>query len=870
MKIEKFDGGDERRVMTAMIVDDQVLSKVATRWPTAGLFPSEWSNKIGGVCVEYYRKYGKAPGKAMASLYEQRIESMVDDDTKEIIAKYLRQLSDNYESKKKQVNSAYLIDVAHAYFNRTALLKLSDSIKSDIEANDLDRSMKRLNSFCHVDLGSESAIDILDPEYVDDVYAAKGEQLIQWEGALGNFVNDIMCRDEFIAFMAPEKTGKCVSADMLVTLADGSLMTIQDIVEEKSRFRALAMDEQAQRLVPMQIAEFWDNGKKECFSMITKSGRWVETTGNHEYLTPDGWRYLEQVRVGDFVAVPRRIPVFGTQSIPDAELRFLAYMLAEGGCTGTQPTFTNTDVELIEDFEGACQTMGIGFTRKGITHSLTQANPILRKWGVYGCSAKTKTIPSLVFQCPKEQLAKFLRIFFSCDGGIHPCGGGRTIQLGLANKRMLRQISHLLYRFGIVHKFQRKDASLNGKKFKAWRISIDCREYVNLFLDEINLMTYKKSDPIKGPSKSFLDRIPWQVAQRLYSELQDAYPDEAGQRRGHALREAMGGSKKASSIREQIAKKRPIMRQSFAAVFDHPICQKYLNGDLMWEEVVTIKSIGKKQTYDLSIPTHHNFVANDCIVHNTWWLIEMAWRALTQGRRVAFFEVGDMSQRQLLNRFYTRITKYPSDPGVIKIPTYLNHEPDTPNAYTEFQEKEFDEGLSPERAKSIMRKAQKKYGKDKLKLSVHANSSINVAGMESVLQTWERENQWTPDVVLVDYADILAPPVGVIESRDQINATWKQLRAMSQRRHCLLATATQTDADSYKVGILSRSNFSEDKRKFAHVTGMLGLNVSEEDKDNQITRLNWVLRREKKFSDSKICHVAGCLDIGAPAILSTF
>jgi hypothetical protein len=462
MKIEKFDGGDERRVMTAMIVDDQVLSKVSTRWPVTGLFPSEWSNKIGTVCVDYYRKYGKAPGKAMASLYEQKIESMVDDDTREIIAKYLRQLSDNYESRKKQVNPAYLIDVAHAYFNRTALLKLSESIKADIEANDLDRSMKRLNSFCHVDLGSESAIDILDPTHVDDVYAAKGEQLIQWDGALGNFVNDIMCRDEFIAFMAPEKTGK------------------------------------------------------------------------------------------------------------------------------------------------------------------------------------------------------------------------------------------------------------------------------------------------------------------------------------------------------------------------------------------------------------------------TWWLIEMAWRALTQGRRVAFFEVGDMSQRQLLNRFYTRIARTPSDPGVIKIPTYLNHEPDTPNAFTEFEEKEFEEGLSPDRAKRIMQKAQNKYGKDKLKLSVHANSSINVAGMESVLQTWERENQWTPDVILVDYADILAPPVGVIESRDQINATWKQLRAMSQRRHCLLATATQTDADSYKVGILSRSNFSEDKRKFAHVTGMLGLNVSEEDKDNQVTRLNWVLRREKKFSDSKICHVAGCLDIGSPAILSTF
>ena len=40
----------------------------------------------------------------------------------------------------------------------------------------------------------------------------------------------------------------------------------------------------------------------------------------------------------------------------------------------------------------------------------------------------------------------------------------------------------------------------------------------------------------------------------------------------------------------------------------------------------------------------------------------------------------------------------------------------------------------------------------------------------------------------------------------------------------LVVTATQADANSYDRTSLKMSNFSEDKRKLAHVTAMYGLN----------------------------------------------
>src|SRR5207249_1779951 len=64
-----------------------------------------------------------------------------------------------------------------------------------------------------------------------------------------------------------------------------------------------------------------------------------------------------------------------------------------------------------------------------------------------------------------------------------------------------------------------------------------------------------------------------------------------------------------------------------------------------------------------------------------------------------------------------------------------------------------------------------KSSKSHLGISVVPNSTIDVASIRSKLDTWEAQDGWTPDVIIIDYADILAPPPGRMEYRDQINTT---------------------------------------------------------------------------------------------------
>lgn len=256
----------------------------------------------------------------------------------------------------------------------------------------------------------------------------------------------------------------------------------------------------------------------------------------------------------------------------------------------------------------------------------------------------------------------------------------------------------------------------------------------------------------------------------------------------------------------------------------------------------------------------------------TWSLLDLAYTAVLQQRKVAFFEVGDMSQNQILRRFATRVCRRPMKPKTVKIPISITREPHAPEADIIYEEKEYTDELTWQAAWKRVQRVKTKLGigEDLLKLSIHANSSINVAGIRSILQSWQRRSNWSPDVIVVDYADILAPPSGIAESRDQINQTWKQLRQLSQTYHCLVITATQADAASYKQDLLDRTNFSEDKRKFAHVTAMLGLNQTDMEKKQGLWRYNWIVLRENEFSLSECCYVAGCLSIGHPTMISTF
>lgn len=254
----------------------------------------------------------------------------------------------------------------------------------------------------------------------------------------------------------------------------------------------------------------------------------------------------------------------------------------------------------------------------------------------------------------------------------------------------------------------------------------------------------------------------------------------------------------------------------------------------------------------------------------TFWCVEFTIRALMARRKVALFEVGDMSESQIIKRIGVRFTGRPmfkKDCGRIRVPTKIRKLRGE-DVQLKYEHRTIEKPTTAKASYEAFQKFMRRFGisKDKtyLMTSCYSNSSINVAGITAQLDRWELENDFVPDVIIIDYADILASEPGIAnyDTRDKVNETWKALRRLSQDKHCLVIAPTQADAASYGLETLTASNFSEDKRKLAHVTGMLGLNQTVDEKQMGVMRLNWIVLRESAFAIDRCLYVGQCLKIG--------
>ena len=241
----------------------------------------------------------------------------------------------------------------------------------------------------------------------------------------------------------------------------------------------------------------------------------------------------------------------------------------------------------------------------------------------------------------------------------------------------------------------------------------------------------------------------------------------------------------------------------------------------------------------------------------SWILLDMLVRGFRQRRRVAFFSVGDMSRNQVGRRLGRRLLGAPKRSGHYDVPVRW-----VGGSLPECEE-QYIEGVTPGAAYAAARRMGE--GKGRMRIMCYPAATINAEGIEGVLMDWAQEG-WVADIVIIDYADILAPPAGVLDGRDQINVNWMHLRRMSSNLHCLLITATQANAKSYTADILGRHHFSEDKRKYSHVTAMIGINQSWDERSKGIYRFNSIMRREEE--GNAVLTVAGNLDLGSPVMLA--
>jgi len=480
-------------------------------------------------------------------------------------------------------------------------------------------------------------------------------------------------KSDLIIIAARPGVGKCVVWNTLVDdPVTGARVTIEQIVRER-RPIVFGLSPRG-RIEWRHVSDWVDSGVQPCFAVTTQTGRRIEVTGHHPFMTVSGWQPLHDLVVGDAIAVPRALPSFGKESIDPQRARLLGYFIGDGGLSRGSPAFTNTDPIIIDDFKEsvASHFPNCHIAQRGITYFVCAwarvrslklkerlavylrrvrrpiaKSPIigwLTQFGLWGKKADIKRFPDQVWRWNRETLREFLRALMSCDGSIFATQNGHPrIEFAVASEGLAKDVHHAFVRFGIVSRLYRKSE-------RCWRVQITDSESVARYQAEIGWIGEKAGRfpndlPQFRSNNGHLPNAVWKLVGQAASARNLSWAKLAvvsGERVRTSKFETYNPRTNHGLSQRRLA--------IFNEVLDDPQLAALANPELYWDRIVSIEPAGNHQVYDLTVPEGANFIAEDVIVHNTSLTLNIAQHASIQYKvPVAIFSL-EMSEQQLVTR----------------------------------------------------------------------------------------------------------------------------------------------------------------------------------------------------------------------------
>jgi len=232
-------------------------------------------------------------------------------------------------------------------------------------------------------------------------------------------------RSDLVIVAGRPAMGKCLAADSELVCADGSIATIEEIYHRREASLLTLQDND--KFTWTKPSAFIDDGIKPVFRLTTRLGRSIETTLTHPFLTIQGWKSLGMLEVGDKIAVPRKVEVFGNQEIAESEIQLLAEKI-------------------------------------------------------------TKQVPEIIFSLKYSLVKLFLNHLFLQNGYIKVAKNNQ-VQFGynVSEGEAARQVQHLLLRFGVIAKLKQSLVKMQEDSGSFWQLIICDRESLRILIDEIGI-----------------------------------------------------------------------------------------------------------------------------------------------------------------------------------------------------------------------------------------------------------------------------------------------------------------------------------------------------------------------------------------------
>ena len=430
----------------------------------------------------------------------------------------------------------------------------------------------------------------------------------------------------------------CLTGDTLVTLENGQNILIRDL-EGKSGFNIWVLNQNILKLESMPVSRAFCTGVKPVFKMTTRLGREIRATGNHQFLTINGWKRLDQLQSNDYLALPRLLPVVQhEQTMSNSELALLGHLIGDG-CTlprhviqytTREKDLADTVVKLATEVFGEEVNPRISPERQwyqvylsSTRHHTHNVHSAVTEWleelRAFGLRSYEKRVPIQVFEQPDTAIGIFLRHLWATDGSVQLVKGKKVRPIAYyasSSRQLAIDVQTLLLRLGINAILRR--IPQNGKGRDQYHVTITGKTDLEIFIQKIGAVGEYKQGRL-AEIKEYLNI-------RESNTNRDVIPNNiwrmhvvpAMQEIGMTTREMQAaietqycgtGLYKQNISRERAARVANVVQSNGLA--------NLAQSDIYWDSIISIEPDGEELVYDLTIPEHHNFVANNIIVHNS-------------------------------------------------------------------------------------------------------------------------------------------------------------------------------------------------------------------------------------------------------------
>ncbi|MEK6932586.1 MAG: SufD family Fe-S cluster assembly protein, partial [Nanoarchaeota archaeon] len=405
----------------------------------------------------------------------------------------------------------------------------------------------------------------------------------------------------------------CLTEDTLIPTNPEGMVKIKDIKENDKIF---AWDEKTNRIVKSKVKGVLDKGTLPVFEIKIR-GKTIKATYNHPFLAlidrrklgrqrsrySKEWRYLNELKKGDIIAIATNLPDFG-KSFKFSEITYKKNVVGRNQFGAIYnlniennyakvkfPRESNTDIMWLFGFY-----LGDGYitgTKGKDKMKLNFAVPenqielknkikeIIKKYFDY--NIKTEDKFRICINSTK------ICLFFKENGFM---GGAKSKQIpkwvsAIPKEQKLALIAGYIDSDGTVRK-KEKDIIITSINYGLLKQTKELCAYCGLNTSKIT--TFK--------SKDVTNKEIMRVGHRLQITGRTKYIPCTHPVKKLRLESRKTGFGKYNSLRGTTIR-------------------KYCSEDVGFSRIEDIKYIGKEKTYDIEVNNYHNFVANNIIAHNS-------------------------------------------------------------------------------------------------------------------------------------------------------------------------------------------------------------------------------------------------------------